>query len=270
MVNEAYIRKRRTRRIVAAVGCICAACAIIIGAIALLGQKAAPLTISLTHTGAELELKTTTKEDEEGKTFLVADQVPDYTPFSEEQFTYYEKTYGNLDDENTYSQFSYLNGKESSTIYFKYTFFVSNVGKSDADYDFRLNISNPTKDASNRYEIDSILRVRFYENRNLDEHNYVTYAKKSATPHTDENGNTSYEEQISKDGSGYAKPFVSSNLVLTSHINNLKTDETVRYTLVFWLEGEDPECQGEPPVNSSLILGVEISAHESDNQTTEE
>lgn len=269
MVNSAYIRKRKAKRIVALVTTICGVLALIIGAIALLGQRAAPLTITLTQSGAVLDL-TQHSGDDAGKTFLVADDVPDYTPFSNEQFSYYEATYGNLDNENTYSQFVVSDNKQTSTKFFKYTFYVTNRGNKAAEYDIRLNISNPTKDASNRYEIDSILRVRFYENRNLDEHNYITYAKKSATPHIDEEGNTSYKELISIDGSGYAEPFFSNNVVLSKKVTNLLPSESIRYTFVFWLEGEDPECQDEPPVDSSLILGVEIGAHEASTNPSSE
>ena len=258
MVNLQYIRRRRIRRIIAAVGISCAATAIVIGAIALLGQRASPLTVTLVNSGASLSLSTE-QEGGEGRVYLVADKVPGYVEYTEGQFEFLTKE---LDDEHTYSEFA---EKESGTLFFKYTFFVSNKGSGEADYDLTLNISNPTKNASNRFELDSILRVRFYENKNLEEHNYTTYAKRSADPHIDENGEQSWKEQIAGDGSGYAEEFLSTKVVLKSQVRNLQPGEQVRNTFVFWLEGLDPECQGEPPVNSALILGVEVSAHEAEN-----
>lgn len=262
MVNLSYIRKRRARRIIAAVAGGCSALALIIGAIALLGQRASPLTVSLNNSGAKLTLATS-ETSEDGRVYLVADKVPGYDLYTESQFDYYHKE---LDDENTYSE---LAEKESATLFFKYTFYITNTGGSEADYDLSLTLSNPTKDASNRYDIDSILRVRFYENQNLDEHKYVTYAKKSADPHIDENGNQSWKEQIAGDGSGYAEEFVSSKVILNSAVRNLAPGAKVRNTFVFWLEGEDPECNGEAPVNSALILGVNVSAHEAENPSIE-
>ena len=262
MVNQKYIRRRQARRIIAAVAGGCAAVALVIGAIALFGQRASPLTVSLNNSGAKLSLSTTASNNE-NKVYLVADEVPGYDLYSASQFDYYTKE---LDDENTYTE---LAEKESATLFFKYTFYVTNNGNSQADYDLALTLSNPTKDASNRFDIDSILRVRFYENRNLDEHNYVTYAKKSADPHIDENGQQSWKEQIAGDGSGYAEEFVSSKVILNSAVRNLAPNEKVRYTFVFWLEGDDPECEGEAPVNSALVLGVNVSAHEAENPTTE-
>lgn len=262
MVNLTYIKKRTARRIILAVAGGCAAVALVIGAIALLGQRASPLTVTLTNSGAKLTLSQTSKpEGSDNRVYLVADKVPSYCEYTEDQFNYYSKE---LDDENTYSEFA---EKESATLFFKYTFFVNNNGSAEADYDLTLTIDNPTKNASNRYDLDSILRVRFYENKNLDEHNYVTYAKKSADPHIDENGEQSWKEQIAGDGTGYAEEFVSNKVILKSAIRNLAPGEKVRNTFVFWLEGEDPQCQGEAPVNSALVLGVSVDAHEAENPT---
>lgn len=267
MVNLAYIRKRKARRIITAVALGCAATVIVIGAIALLGQKASPFTVKLSNAGANLSLSTKENDESgEGKVYLMADQVPEYTPYSETML----KDDEYLDNERTYSEFNLdEDNNETATRFFKFTFYVENKGNNEADYDLRLTMSNPTNQATNRYDIDSILRVRFYENRNLDEHNYTTYAKASSTSHTDENGEESWQELISIAGNGYAEEFLSTKLILKSHVSNMEAGEKIRYTFVFWLEGEDPECIGkEAPVDSALVLGVDISAHEAENPTT--
>ena len=266
MVNLAYIRRRKARRIIVAVALGCAATALVIGAIALLGQRASPFTVKLSNAGASLALFT--KEDDpvsSSSVYLIADQVPEYTPFSEELLN--ERP--DLDSERTYSEFNLdEDNKETATRYFKFTFYVGNVGSSSADYDLRLTMSNPTNQATNRYDIDSILRVRFYENRNLEEHFYTTYAKASSSKHVDEEGKESWKELISVPGSGYAEEFLSTKLILKSHVSNLSKGEKIRYTFVCWLEGDDPECVGkEAPVDSSLTLGVDISAHEAENSS---
>ena len=259
MVDLHYIHRRRRRRIIAAIAGACAGLVIIFMAIALLGQRAAPLTVTLTNSGAQLALSTTAAEDSNA-VYLVADTVPSYDEYAEEQLIL-ENENLEVDDENTYSR---LTLNEKSTLFFKYTFYVTNKGRSSADYDLALSMSQPSHDASNRFDLDSVLRVRFYENRNLDEHNYVTYAKKSKNYHIDENGEKSWKERVSDvEDSGYAEEFINSNLILKSTVTNLKPQEKVRYTFVFWIEGSDPQCEGEAPVNSALILGVEIGAHES-------
>ena len=272
MVNLAYIRKRKARKIIAAIALGCAAVALVIGAIAMLGQQASPFTVKLANAGVSLSLST--KEDEEtegGKVYIMADQVPEYCCYSEVLLDRID----NLDSDGTYSSFNLdENNEETATRYFKITFFVENNGSADADYDLQLMINNPTHHATNRYDMDSILRIRFYENRNLDENYYKTYAKSSATKHRDpETGKDSWKELISvphgEDGTAlptdYAEEFLSSKLVLKSHVSKLGEGEKVRYTFVVWLEGEDPECIGnEPPTDSALVLGVDISAHASE------
>ncbi len=259
MVDLKYIRKRKTRRIIAAVGTSCAATALIFIAIALLGQRAAPLTITLTNSGAQLALSNYLDEDSNA-IYLVADSTPSYTEYCEEQLLLVNNDI-EIDDENAQARIT-PNGQ--ATLFYKYTFYVTNKGGASADYDLSLSMSQPTKNATNRYDVDSILRVRFYENKNLDEHNYVTYAKKSAEPHTDENGEESWKERVSAvEDSGYAEEFINSKTILTSTVTDLKPKEKVRYTFVFWLEGDDPQCMGEAPIDSALILGVEISAHKS-------
>ena len=266
MVNLAYIRKRKARRIIVAVALGCAATALVIGAIAMLGQKASPFTVKLSNAGANLSLST--KGDEatnEGRVYIMADDIPEYCVYSEKLLN----TKQNIDSEYTDSEFSYDDqNKEIATRFFKLTFFVENKGDTPADYDLRLTMSNPTNLAANRFDIDSILRVRFYENKmfedeSLNEHNEpVTYAKRSATPH-EVGSEIVWKEYISDETSGFAEEFLSSKLILKSHVANLKKGEKIRNTFVLWLEGNDPECVGEEvPENGGLILGVDISAHE--------
>ena len=259
MVDLHYIRKRKARRIMAAIAGACAGLVLILMAIALLGQRAAPLTVTLTNSGAQLALSTSINDDSNA-VYLVADAVPSYVEYDEQQLILDNEEL-ELDDEHTYPR---LTLNEQSTLFFKYTFYVTNKGSSSTDYDLGLTMSQHSHQASNRFGLDAVLRVRFYENRNLDEHFYTTYAKKSKNYHLDENGEVSWKERVSdREESGYAEEFINSNLILTSTVTSLKPKEIVRYTLVFWLEGSDPECSGEAPVDSALILGVEIGAHES-------
>lgn len=264
MVDKKYINRRKRRRIIAAIGTSCAAIAIIFGAIALLGQRSAPLTITLSNSGAQLALATSSTE-ESNKVYLVADKVPSYDEYCEEQLIIYEteEAKTSVDNENVNYK---LTPNQQSTLFFKYTFYVVNNGSAAADYDLTLTMSQPTNDATNRYDLDSVLRVRFYENKSEDEHNYVTYAKKSKNYHYDENGEISWKERVSAiEESGYAEEFVNSSIILISNVKNLLPQEKMRYTFVFWIEGDDPQCAGEAPINSALILGVDIGAHESES-----
>lgn len=270
MVNLSYVHKRQARRIITAIALGSAALMLVIGAIALLGQKASPFTVKLANSGVSLSLAETEDESASGgKIYLMADskydEVPSYCCFTEDLLPKEDV----LDDWRSESVFNYNGNKKTATRFFKYTFYVVNNGSAEADYDLELNLNSAFRSVSGRYDLDSVLRVRFFENRDLSKHYSVTYAKSSLESHIDpETNKESWKELIStyKEGNPeeYAEEFLSSKLLLKSHISNLQKGEKVRNTFVFWLEGEDPECIGnEPPVESALVLGVDISAHAS-------
>ena len=48
--------------------------------------------------------------------------------------------------------------------------------------------------------------------------------------------------------------FKDENLVVRQKVSNFKPDEIHKYTLVMWVEGNDPEC-------TNNILGGELKAH---------
>ena len=275
MVNLAYIRKRKARKIIAAVALGCAATALVIGAIAMLGQQASPFTVKLANAGVSLTLAREEEGGEEGgKVYIMADPVPEYCCYSDELLKRFNDD--DIDSDGSFPSFNYdEKNVATATRYFKITFFVENNGKTDADYDLQLSMSNPTVHATNTYDMDNIMRVRFYENRDLDKHLFKTYAKSSSTKHPDPDdpNKDSWKELISiphgEEGTAlptdYAEEFLSSKIILKSHVSKLQPGEKIRNTFVIWLEGEDPECVGnEPPADSALVLGVDISAHASE------
>lgn len=258
MVDLSIIRKRKAKKIVAIVGSITAACVAVICTIAVLGQKSAPLTVSLNNSGASLALTESTSSDSAKTSFLLAKDTPGYTEFDGTAFPYYEKS-NELDSELSESV---LTEDKESTLFFKYTFYVENTGDIASDYSLSLNISYPNRTAST-FDLANILRVRFYENSDLNAHNYTTYAKATSYFDNDANSFVEGQEHVSGVDSPLAEKFLSNKTVLTSEISNFKPKEIMRYTFVLWLEGNDPDSEGkEAPVGSSLALGVNISAHE--------
>ena len=144
--------------------------------------------------------------------------------------------------------------------------------------------SRPSDDPNPRY-LDDTLRVALYENfvtsgSNAEtEHNKTIYAKASSTPTHEENGIPSYEDavaykNIKADGTrdpvlefGFAKDFESSDKITSFDVENFYPYAIMRYTVMFWLEGTDPQSKtGEDaPQNAVLKLGVEIDAYEKDD-----
>lgn len=106
-------------------------------------------------------------------------------------------------------------GDHSSDNYIAYTFFIKNEGDSNVNYYRELQIDSVIKD------VDEAVRVALYVNGEK-----TTYAKlsKAGVP---EKGTTS---------------FLSSWQVFKDDRNDFKPNEVDKYTIVIWLEGEDPEC----------------------------
>ena len=182
-----------------------------------------------------------------------------------------------VDNENT----SHLFGTEqdsrgnASMKYFKYTFFVKNISDKTINYNYKITLTNNTVSSDGRY-LDTILRVLIYENNaSSNEHAYTVYAKKSETPNAVygedglPTGEKTYKEYISYDNPqkaqdhndafpGFAEMFESDSVIATLPVRNFQQGDSIRYTLVAWLEGEDQQAKGQPPEGGSLKFGSTI------------
>ncbi|MCR5332763.1 MAG: hypothetical protein K6E11_01925 [Bacilli bacterium] len=259
MVDLSFIRKRKAKKIVALVGGLCGAAVVVVSAVALLGQRAAPLTVKLTNSGASLALFKSEFENDR-KSFLLATDSKPYTEISEPALRAYESVL-DVDDSKPL-----LTSDEQSLQFYQYTFYLTNSGASAADYTFSLNISYPHRSS---FDLADVLRVRFYENDGNDKltHNYKTYAKHSDI-YNAETGE--YEpERISGSQSEFAEKFENANTVLTQNVSAFPAGAVTRYTVVVWIEGEDPQSKGPAPVDSGIALGVNISAHEAEETPLE-
>lgn len=106
-------------------------------------------------------------------------------------------------------------GEHSKDNYIAYTFFLKNNGEDIVNYIREIKINSVIKD------VDEAVRVAVYLNREKS-----LYAKKAK--------------------SGSPEPgtiaFTSSHQVLYETRSNMKPGDVDRYTIIIWLEGEDPEC----------------------------
>lgn len=167
---------------------------------------------------------------------------------------------------------------------FKYTFFVKNTGTKDADFkmDVKITENNPSSDQSLApayRDLSNSLRVMLYSNFQDDDHNKTVYAKAADTYHKldpsktgveDTEANHTFDEYIStpNDDStvtfdGFATKFLNDTDITSINVQDFVPDQMVRYTMVTWIEGNDPQCGGSAPVGASLKLGIQIKAVES-------
>ncbi len=109
-----------------------------------------------------------------------------------------------------------INGQHSGENYLAYTFWCKNAGSATVDISYRLYLSNMTQG------IEKAIRIRLYVDGEP-----VTYAR-TAT-----------------DGSGPepgTAEFLTPETVTEATIRGFSPEDAVRFTVVIWLEGDDPDC----------------------------
>jgi hypothetical protein len=109
-------------------------------------------------------------------------------------------------------------GEHNGDNYIAYTFYCKNAGKSTFDYSYEVYIANAT------LGIEDAARIRLYVN----DEPYVDYASRR----TDSIGGP--EENTT--------PFLSRTTVCKKKITNFAPGDVTKFTIVIWLEGNDPEC----------------------------
>lgn len=126
----------------------------------------------------------------------------------------------NIDNEGT--------GAHNGDNYIAYTFYVINAGKEKVHYWYEIDVDDTI------LNVDEAIRIMII--RNGEE---TVYAKKSKATGKAEEG---------------TKKFVSKSIAVLEQRKDFKPNEKDRYTVVVWLEGDDPECKND-------LLGGEIKIH---------
>ena len=177
-----------------------------------------------------------------------------------------------------------VGGTKNGPNYLVYTFYIKNSSTEKISYNVSVNIDDYRSPSNQAVSLIAILRMRVYENLVLPEgitHSMATYAKASSTPFTKDDGTVEYRDPISlctvlNDGTkilpteisgnmkaenvGFAEPFVSNSIAFSRLYTDLASQGIVRYTVVTWLEGNDPDCIGKEPLNSSVTFSMHFSA----------
>ena len=111
---------------------------------------------------------------------------------------------------------SMIDGEHNGDNYIAYTFYLQNGGTETLEYEYEVTISDVS------LGLDEAMRSRLYI-----EDEYVEYAK------------------TRNDGTG-AEPgtteFYSLGIVTKGAVSDFAPKDKTKYTIVIWLEGDDPEC----------------------------
>ena len=119
-------------------------------------------------------------------------------------------------------------GAHNGDNYIAYTFYVVNAGEEKVHYWYEIDIDDTIKN------VDEAIRIMVYRNGTP-----TVYAKKSSITKKKEPG---------------TKKFVSNDIAVLEQRKNLKPGSKDRFTIVIWIEGDDPECQNN-------LLGRQIKMH---------
>lgn len=119
-------------------------------------------------------------------------------------------------------------GSHNGANYIAYTFYIENQGDETVNYWYTLYIDDVIKN------VDEATRIMIFRNNKKD-----IYAKLNADTNEPE-PNT--------------KAFYSNEIAVLEERVGLNPNETDRFTVVIWLEGDDPDC-----INK--IIGGEIKLH---------
>jgi hypothetical protein len=141
--------------------------------------------------------------------------------------------------------------------YFAYTFYCRNEGQSTVDYTWQVNLNSESQDLSSAcwVMIFEDGEMTFYAKANSDT------GKPEALPAMDDNSrgyimrplekfnkDPDAQYQTIKEGRGYTysrvipTPFASDYMVAKGTREGVAPGETHKYTVVIWLEGDDPDC----------------------------
>ena len=281
MYDLLFVRKRRRRKVAALVALFSSIGVTSLVIISFLGRSVGTFTVSLNNSEVNLAL-CEKKDSNKNSTFL---RVNPNNKYIEHSFDFFRDSLATLDNEDTpynvgENEYTYYDPTEEKIKtgivleYFKYTFYVKNIGSKTASYNMKISIDDRTRsDDDTGRGLDDTLRVMVFENKpNSDEHNYHVYAKKAAENNYDINGNpTDRELIVSHDGNDHeteeyplAENFKDGKTVAEYNVTNFIKHDMLRYTIVVWLEGGDPQSKPDEdyPEGATLKLGVDIAAHE--------
>ncbi len=123
----------------------------------------------------------------------------------------------NLNDE--------ADGEHNGKNYLAYTFYLTNSGKETLDYESELRFTGIAKNA------DEALRVMIYKNGEP-----TIYAQKNRD-------GSQLEDIVNFEFVEGGKDLNQENYLLMKDLTEgIKPNDTVKYTIVTWIEGNDPEC----------------------------
>ena len=153
-----------------------------------------------------------------------------------------------------------IDGSHNGKGYFAYTFYIQNAGKEPCSYAYSININSQSNSVRNATWVMVFEdgEMSFYAAQTSDGDNQTLPKRDDNTrgyrepPFIDVAKYPDQQFQIIENDSSsldyyrlIALPFQSDSVVTSGKVENTKPGEVHKYTVVLWLEGDDPECTDE-------------------------
>ena len=132
-----------------------------------------------------------------------------------------------------------IDGSHNGKNYVAYTFYIRNAGKTDLGYSAKLKVVSASKG------VEKAARVRVYRNGKP-----TTYAAAAADGNPEPN----------------TEPFASKDVVTTISHKNFRVGDVDKYTVVIWLDGDDPECV-DKIIGGAVEFGFDFDSSETDDSS---
>lgn len=163
---------------------------------------------------------------------LTLSETPDYTKTNSKLNADIVYDMTNISGEDLPANIDKVNGSHNGESYIAYTFYLINSGKDTLTYDGEMTIENVTNN------VDEAIRVALYVN-----------GEKTVYGKTKSNGGGKESD--------CDEEFASSTKVMQSRREKFAPGAKDKYTVVIWLEGNDPDCLDDI-VGGTMKLGMDF------------
>ncbi len=149
---------------------------------------------------------------------------PTYKVYRSELLAESIPTFDNISEQWLPDDVNSGEGSNNGENYLAYSFYLENLGEDTVDIWSEVVLTDVIKN------VDEAVRIRVYK-----DNEYVTYAKVGATGEPERN----------------AVNFLEDGVVTVDKLEDFGPGDLIKYTIVLWIEGSDPEC-------TDNILGGEV------------
>ena len=123
-------------------------------------------------------------------------------------------------------------GSHNGKNYIAYTFFIENQGKEILQYHYEVIVDDIIKN------VDEAIRIRIYRNGKD-----TTYAKRNFLDGEPEENTVPFKDIKGAEGT-----------IILEKVDDFMPESLDRFTVVVWLEGDDPDC-------TDALIGGELKMH---------